>query len=102
MYEFLNNNNLLTQKQSGFRPGDSTINQLLSVTNEIHKTFDKYPSRETCTIFLDISKAFDKIWHEGLIFKLKSNDVSGKLLDLIKSFLSEHYQRVVLNCKSSS
>ena len=102
MYEFLNNNNLLTPKQSGFRPGDSTINQLLSVTNEIHKAFDKYPSRETREIFLDISKAFGKVWHEGLIFKLKSNGVSGKLLDLIKSFLSEHYQRVVLNGKSSS
>ena len=101
MYEFLNKNNL-TPKQSGFRPGDSTINQLLSITNEIHKAFDKYPSRETRAIFLDISKAFDKVWHEGLIFKLKSNGVSGKLLDLIKSFLSERYQRVVLNGKSSS
>ena len=88
MYEFLNKNNLLTPKQSGFRPGDSTINQLLSITNEIHKAFDKYSSRETCTIFLDISKAFDKVWHEGLIFKRKSNGVSGKLLGLIKSFLS--------------
>ena len=102
MYEFLNKNNLLTPKQSGFRPGDSTINQLLSITNEIHKAFDKYPSRETRAIFLDISKAFDKVWHEGLIFKLKSNAASGKLLDLIKSFLSERYQRVVLNGKSSS
>ena len=102
MYEFLNKNNLLTPKQPGFRPGDSTINQLLSITNEIRKEFDKYPSRETRAIFLDISKAFDKVWHEGLIFKLKSNGVSGKLLDLIKSFLSERYQRVVLNGKSSS
>ena len=80
---FLNKNNLLTPKQSGFRPGDSTINQLLSITNEIHKAFDKYPSRETRAIFLDISKAFDKVWHEGIIFKLKSNGVSGKLFDLI-------------------
>ena len=102
MYEFLNKNNLLTPKQSGFRQGDSTINQLLSITNEIHKAFDKYPTRETRAIFLDISKAFDKVWHEGLIFKLKSNGVSDKRLDLIKSFLSERYQRVVLNGKSSS
>ena len=80
---FLNKNNLLTPKQSGFRPGDSTINQLLSITNEIHKAFDKYPSRESRAIFLDISKAFHKVWHEGIIFKLKSNGVSGKLFDLI-------------------
>ena len=78
-----------------YYPGDSTIKQLLSITNEIHKPLDKYPSRETRAIFLDISKAFDEVWHEGLIFKLKSNSVSGKLLDLIKSFLSERYQRVL-------
>ena len=81
MYEFLNKNNLLTPKQSGFRPGDSTINQLLSITNEIHKTFDKYPSKETRAIFLDISRAFDKVWHEGLIFKL--NNIQS--LNLMKS-----------------
>ena len=92
----------MTPKQSGFQPGDSTINQLLSITNEMHKAFNKYQSRETRAIFLDVSKSFDKVWHEGLIFKLKSNGVSGKLLDLIRSFLSEHYQRVVLNGKSSS
>ena len=102
MYEFLNKNNLLTPKQSGFRPEDSTVNQLLPITNGIYKAFDEYPSKETHAIFLDISKAFDKVWHEGLIFKLKSDGVSGKLLDLIISFLSEHYQRVVLNGKSSS
>ena len=79
MCEFLTKNNLLTPKQSGFRPGDSTANQLLSITNEIHKAFDEYPSKETPVIFLDISKAFDKVWHEGVIFKLKSNSVSGKL-----------------------
>ena len=102
MYEFLNKNNFLTPKQSGFRPGDSTDNQLLSITSEIHKAFYEHPSRETPAIFLDISKAFDKVWHAGLILKLKSNGVAGKLLDLIKSFLSERYQRVVLNGKSSS
>ena len=102
MYEFPNKNDLLTPKQSGFRPGDSAINQLLSITNEIHKVFDEYPSRETRAIFLDISKAFDKVWHHSLIFKLKSDGVSGKLLDLIKRFLSDRYQRVVLNGKSSS
>ena len=67
MYEYLNKNNLLTPEQPGFRPGDFTINQLFSVTNEICKAFDIYPSRETRMISLDISKAFDKVWHEGLI-----------------------------------
>ena len=51
--------------------------------------------------FLDISKAFDKVWHEGLLSKLKSYDISGPLLSLLKSFLTNRFQRVVLNGQSS-
>ena len=49
---------------------------------------------EVC--FFDKSKAFDKIWHEDLILKLNQNGISGKLLRLIKDFLSNRKQRVVL------
>ena len=52
---------------------------------------------ETRALFLDISKAFDKVWHEGLIFKLKSNGISGPLLNFFDSYLKERRQRVVLN-----
>ena len=48
-------------------------------------------------MFLDISKAFDKVSHDGLIYKLKCNGVTGDLLRLIESFLSDRYQRVILN-----
>ena len=44
-----------------------------------------------------MSKAFDKVWHEGLIFKLKQNGIDGKLLNLFKNYLSNRKQRVVLN-----
>ena len=64
MYEFLNSNNLISQNQSGFRPGDSTINQLLSTITDIYDAFEHY--EETRVVFLDISKAFDKVWHEDL------------------------------------
>ena len=47
--------------------------------------------------FLDISKAFDKVWHDGLIFKLKQNGISGSLLKLFKNYLHNKKQRVVLN-----
>ena len=47
-------------------------------------------------VFLDISKAFDEVWHKGLIYKLKQNGISGKLLNLIVDFLSNRKQRVVL------
>ena len=53
-------------------------------------------------VFLDISKSFDKVWHKGLIYKLKQNGISGKLLNLIIDFLSNRKQRVVLNGKYSS
>ena len=61
---------LITSHQSGFRPGDSTINQLLSTTHKIYSAFEEVLSKETRTIFLDFSKAFDRVWHEGLLYKL--------------------------------
>ena len=101
IYKHLMDNDLLTPNQSGFRPGDSTINQLLYITHKISTAFEDYPSRETRAVFLDISKAFDKVWHNGLIFKLESYGISGPLLALINSYLANRYQRVVLNGKCS-
>ena len=100
VYHFLFSNNLLSKHQSGFRPGDSTINQLLSITNDIYRSFEE--GCETRAVFLDISKAFDKVWHEGLVFKLKQNGINGRLLSLISDFLSNRRQRVVLNGQESS
>ena len=83
LYEFLCKNQLLTTpSQSRFRPGGSTINQLLSITHKIYSAFEEFPSRETRTIFVDISKAFEKIWHESVLFKSKSYGISGCLLTL--------------------
>ena len=88
---------MLTKNQSGFRPDDSTINQLIFLVNEIQKAFDDPKCLEVRAIFLDISKAFDKVWHDGLIFKLKQNGVKGKLIKLFESYLHNRTQRVVLN-----
>ena len=65
-------NDLFTKCQSGFMPGDSYISQLLSIVHEIQSSFDCNPPVDTRAIFLDISKAFDKMWCKGLLFKLKS------------------------------
>ena len=67
LYKFLNENDLLSSNQSGFRPGDSYINHLLSITLKIYQSFDNH--LEVRGVFLDILKAFDKVWHEGLILK---------------------------------
>ena len=66
---------LLLKNQSGFRPGDSTTNQLIDLGDEIYQSFDETKSLKVRAIFLDISKAFEKVWHDGLIFKLKHNGV---------------------------
>ena len=100
MYEFLTENDLLSPKQSGFRSGDSCINQLLSINHEILNAFDK--GLEVRGIFLDISKAFDKVWHDGLIFKLRQNGISGDIINILRDFLRNRKQRVVLNGQCSS
>ena len=97
LYNYLTANHLITQKQSGFRPGDSAINQLLSLVNEVHAAFDNKKCLEVRSIYLDMSKAFDKVWHEGLTFKLQQNGIEGNLLDLLQNYLNNRKQRVVIN-----
>ena len=80
VYIFLNSNNFISKRHSGFRPNDSTIYQLISITSSIYKSFENYD--ETREVFLDISKAFDKVWHEGVIHKLKCNGITSNLLNV--------------------
>ena len=101
LFKHLENNNLLNPHQSGFCPGDSCVHQLLPITYDICKSFDANPSPEVRGIFLDMSKAFDRVWHESLLFKLKRLCLSGKYYWLINSFLRNRHQRVVLNGQSS-
>ena len=85
----------LNPNQSGFRPGDSAINQLISITHTIFSAFDCNSPLDVRSIYLDISKAFDRVWHYGFIYKLKLCGVSGHLL-------TDRKQRTVLNEKCSS
>ena len=100
MFSFFLANNLLAPNQSGFKPGDSCINQLLSITHEIYSSFDD--GFEVRSVFLDISKAFDKVWHEGIIFKLQQNGISDDLLNILSDFLRKRKQRVTLNGQTAS
>ena len=95
MFGFFTKNNLISDNQSGFKPGDSCVNQLVSITHEIYQSFDD--NHEVRAVFLDISKAFNKVWHIGLIYKLKQNGISGNIFNTIIDFLSFRKQRVVLN-----
>ena len=102
IYCFLIEEKLLNPNQSGFRQSDSCINQLLAITHEIFEAFDCNPPLEVRTVFLDISKAFDKVWHEGLLYKLKSMGISGELYNLLEIYLSGRFQRIILNGQHSS
>ena len=82
-------------------PGDSCIAQSLSIIHEIQTAFDENLTVDVRGIFLDLSKAFDKVWHDGIIFKLKAYGVEGELLSLLKNYLENREQRVVLNGQTS-
>ena len=75
-------------------PGDSTVNQLVDVYNTFCKALDE--GKEVRAIFCDISKAFDTVWHEGLLFKLSLAGIKGQLLDLFSDYLDNRFQRVVV------
>ena len=72
LFLYIGTNNLLTPHQSGFCPNDSCIYQLLSIIHSIYAVFNHNPSLEVRGNFWVISKAFDKVWHEGLLYKLES------------------------------
>ena len=102
IYNFLMEEELLNPHQSVFGPSDSFVNQLLAITHEIFEAFDYNPPLEVRSVFLVISKAFDRVWHEGLLYKLKSMGISGELYNLLENYFSGRFQRVVLNGQTSS
>ena len=88
IFSFIDTRNMLSPHQSGFGPGDSCVHQLISIVHDIYNAFDANPSLEVRGAFLDISKAFDRVWHKGLLYKLKCMGIDGNFLKLVKSFLS--------------
>ena len=94
LYNHLRDNNILTSLQSGFIPGDSTVNQLTFLYNTFCRALDE--GKEIRVVFCDIKKAFDRVWHAGLLHKLKACGVSGSLLNWFQDYLSNRRQRVIL------
>ena len=73
---------LFNPDHSGFQPYDSCLYQLVEITHNIFQPFDCH--LETRAVFLDISKAFDKVCHKGLISKLQSMNISGGFLNFLR------------------
>ena len=99
LYNYMVTNQLLTPLQSGFRECDSTTNQLLHTYHTICEAVDK--GKEIRAVFCDISKAFDRVWHKGLLYKLRCMGCSNRIVNWFASYLSKRRQRVVINGQSS-
>ena len=84
----------------GFKPGESCINQLLSITHQTYESFEV--GLEARSVFFNISKAFDKVWHDCIIYKLTQNGIPESFLNLLQDLLKEIKQRVVLNGQVST
>ena len=97
--DHLENGGLFSDLQYGFRSSQSTADLLTVVSDRIARSFSR--SGATWAVALDISRAFDRVWHAGLLHKLKSYGISGQIFGLISSFLSNRRLRVVLDGKSS-
>ena len=95
IYNFFRDFYIISIWQSGFIPGCSTVCQLI----EIYNTFCKAVSdgKEIRVVFLDISRAFDRVWHRGLLKGLESIGVRGPLLKWIEHYLKDRQQRVCIN-----
>ena len=94
VFNFLRHNNFLSPLQSGFIPGDSTVNQLTYLYDTFCHALDH--GKDVRAVFFDISKTFDKVCHKGLLAKLKSARFSGHILDWFSDYLRNRQQRVVL------
>jgi hypothetical protein len=80
--------------------GHSTSHQLIELYHKIYIALEN--GQITVAVFCDISKALDRLWHKGLIEKLKSYGINGKLLKWLKDYISERKQQVLLNNSISS
>ena len=88
-------NNIITEKQAAYLKGDSTVSQLLYIVHNIRTNWSK--NKITQGLFLDVSSAFDKVWHNGLLAKLNQIGVEGTFLDTICSYLADRKQVVVVD-----
>ena len=92
-------NNVISEKQAAYLKGDSTVSQLLYIVHNIRKSWGEKKVMQG--LFLDVSSAFDKVWHNGLLAKLSQVGVEGIFHNILSSYLSDRKQVVVVNGEKS-
>jgi hypothetical protein len=92
---FLDKYDIINKYQSGFRNHRSTTDNLLFFTQKALEAFDD--NKKVCGVVFDIRKAFDKVWHAGLLFKMNKMNIPKKIGSWIKSFLSNRKFRVKID-----
>lgn len=92
-FEF--DNNIIIKQQCGFRSNHSTVHQILRITEKISFGFNK--NKSTGMALLDLRKAFDSVWHDGLIHKLFTYNYPLYLIKLLQSYLSDRSAFVACN-----
>ena len=90
MLKYFEDNGLLTSYNSGLQELDSTVNQLIHIINNIYIGIDDH--MDICMIFLNVSQAFDKMYYDSLIFKLKQLGINGHLLIMLESYFCNRKQ----------
>lgn len=100
VYNHLQKHKLIYEYQSGFLPKNSTVHQLIELYNSIVNALEK--KEISCFVFCDFSKAFDKVWHKGLLLKIESYGIKGNLHKWFDSYLQNRKQRVVMKDSLSS
>ena len=95
----MNDNKLFNDSQHGFRAGRSCLSQLLEHYDTILSILEDGSNADV--VYLDFTKAFDKVDHRIVLHKLKKLGIHEKIYQWIESFLSNRYQSVIVNCRIS-
>ena len=99
LFNYCRDYDIISMHQSGFTPGDSTVHQLVYLYNTFCKALND--KKDIRIVFCDQSKAFDRVWHQGLLYKLECIGITGDLLSWFRSYLHNREQRVIIHGSSS-
>ena len=88
IFDFTDTRNIILAHESVLCDGEFSVYQLKSIFYELYNAYDKNPSFELTEVFLDISKALERVWRKALLHKIKCMDIDGNFSKLVESFLS--------------